>query len=534
MQTPTLLQSVTMIANLLTVSMTGGLVFSTLARPKRTVAHLLFALFGIALGGWSLVSFFLLLHLLDPASPFTMMVSLLNLRAGLMVIWSLAFYSFVVLFFKVQSRIPRLAAMVSFIIGLFALLLIVSRQPLVAEETALPSGVLFPSTALSMLPFIILLVYHGLTFWLLFSSDHLMARLWVLPAALLFLVVGVNLISSTALSSLDSLLVMVVAISMAWSVMWQQPFNPLNELNTELRTANRDLQQIANELAFEKSRTEALNAELRASNDYKTGFLSNLSHELRTPLNSIIGYSELLRNNLYGELNEKQADRLEKIHRNGTHLLEVIGHILELNRLEAGKLQLQLLPFDLRDLLLQMHPELEEQVRAAKLELMSTIPDQPVMVVADPERVRQIIQNLIRNAIMLTDQGSITLKAAPVTVRSGLSTSTDDFELPAIGWLSDGSWLVLTVTDTGRGIALEDQARIFDEFAQIEGAYPEEYGSSGLLLALTKRLVTLHEGTIWVRSSVGVGSSFFVALPAEGQISKRRPYDGQVKEAVRL
>jgi signal transduction histidine kinase len=539
MDTPTLLQSVTMITNLLTVSMTGGLVFSTLARPKRAFAHWLFALFALTLGGWALVSFVLMLRVLDSPNEVGIPVSLINLRAGLMVVWALTFYGFVVQFFKVHSRIPRVAALASFIIGLLLLILIGTGQwmtlPLSpAEDVALlQSGLQLPLTALGVIAFAVLSLYLGLAFWVLFSSANSTARLWVLPGALLFQAAVVNVIQSSALSSLDSLLVMVAAVSMTWSLMWYQPFNPLTELNAELRTANRDLQQVANELALEKNRTEVLNAELRASNEYKTGFLSNLSHELRTPLNSIIGYSELLRNNLYGTLNEKQADRLEKIHRNGTHLLEIIGHILELNRLEAGKLQLQIHTFDLRDVLLRCHPRFEEQVRAANLEYTLRVPETPLTLVADPERVEQIIQNLVRNAIMLTGKGGITLTAAPVNVSSGISTSSDGFDLPAIGWLRDGPWVLITITDTGRGIAQEEQARIFEEFAQIEGAYPEEYGGSGLLLALTKRLIMLHDGVIWVKSRVGAGSSFFVALPVDVQTAKRRSYNTQLGEGVR-
>jgi signal transduction histidine kinase len=532
MQTPTLLQSVMMLTNLLTVSMSGSLIFSTLARPKRTLAHLLFALFGMALGGWAVTSFLLMqrsldLTILSTPAPF----GLDALAAAFMIIWVLAFYGFVFLFFRTSSLLPRIASLLALPVGIISLGLIAAWA--LSPDLGLLQPEL-PQWRTLIFIYGILVVYLALAFWLLFSSNNPVALLWVLPAFLLVLAGAINLLQIDALSYVDSLLVMVAAIVMAWSVMWYQPFNQLSELNAELRTANRDLQQAVSELAQEKSRTEALNAELRASNDYKTGFLSNLSHELRTPLNSIIGYSELLINNLYGTLNEKQTDRLEKIHRNGTHLLEVIGHILELNRLEAGKLQLHIAAFDLRDVLLRLRTQLEEQVHAAHLELTLTLVDEPLTVTGDPERVQQIVQNLIRNAILLTEKGSITLKAAPITVSRGVSTSSDGFELPAIGWLRDGAWVILTVTDTGRGIALEDQARIFDEFAQVEGAYPEEYGSSGLLLALTQRLVVLHDGAIWVKSTVGVGSSFYVALPAEAQNAKRRTYETPHREAARL
>ncbi len=531
MRTPTLLQTVMMIADLLTLSMSGGLVFATMARANRKPAHYLFALFSIALGGWALLSFLVVLDLLNAAPVDSTSLLIVNLRMALLAIWVLAFYSFVMSFFKVSSRLPKLAAIAALVVIAAALFLTVTGQwiapyPTVtdAASATLEASVNQqpPLTLAGTLLLIVLTAYSALTFWLLFSEEDPLARLWLLPGALLFFAVGLKIIQSPALTSLDALLVMAAAILMSWSIMWHQPFNPLSELNEELRTANRDLQQLINEVALEKSRTESLNAELRASNEYKTGFLSNISHELRTPLNSIIGYSELLSKNIYGPLNEKQADRLEKIYRNGTHLLELIGHILDLNRLDAGKLQLQMTTFDVRELLMRLRPELDTQVQAAHLSFDMTLTEEPLFIIGDPEQVQQIIQNLIRNAVKLTDKGRITLEAARVEVERGVSVSAGGLELPAIGWLQDGAWVVLTVTDTGSGIAQEDQARIFDEFAHIEGSYTQEYGGSGLLLVLTKRLVTLHDGVIWVRSTLGAGSSFFIALPTDTQKVRRR------------
>lgn len=531
MRTPTLLQTVMMIADLLTLSMSGGLVFATMARANRKPAHYLFALFSIALGGWALLSFLVVLDLLNAAPVDSTSLLIVNLRMALLAIWVLAFYGFVMSFFKVSSRLPKLAAIAALVVIAAALFLTVTGQWVDASPTVTDAASATleasvnqqpPLTLAGTLLLIVLTGYSALTFWLLFSEEDPLARLWLLPGALLFFAVGLKIIQSPALTSLDALLVMAAAILMSWSIMWHQPFNPLSELNEELRTANRDLQQLINEVALEKSRTESLNAELRASNEYKTGFLSNISHELRTPLNSIIGYSELLSKNIYGPLNEKQADRLEKIYRNGTHLLELIGHILDLNRLDAGKLQLQMTTFDVRELLMRLRPELDTQVQAAHLSFDMTLTEEPLFIIGDPEQVQQIIQNLIRNAVKLTDKGRITLEAARVEVERGVSVSAGGLELPAIGWLQDGAWVVLTVTDTGSGIAQEDQARIFDEFAHIEGSYTQEYGGSGLLLVLTKRLVTLHDGVIWVRSTLGAGSSFFIALPTDTQKVRRR------------
>jgi signal transduction histidine kinase len=286
----------------------------------------------------------------------------------------------------------------------------------------------------------------------------------------------------------------------------------LNDLNAEMRIANRGLQQVINDLAAEKTRTETLNVELRASNTYKSEFLANMSHELRTPLNSIIGYSDLLRQGIYGELGEKQLDRLEKIYRNGVHLLRVISDILDLNKIDSGKLLLDTEFLDFAKLVSTLQTDYEPKAAAKGLTLTVSLAENIPRLYADPKRIHQVIDNLLDNAVKFTKEGEIKLEARMVNVAKGISSG---FSLPTIGWLRDGQWVVFNVTDSGIGIAPEDQARIFDEFSQVDGSHTREFGGTGLGLAISRKLIEMHDGTIWVKSRAGEGSTFFVALPAD-------------------
>jgi signal transduction histidine kinase len=296
-----------------------------------------------------------------------------------------------------------------------------------------------------------------------------------------------------------------------WTALRQQISEPMQDLSAELRVANRDLHQALNEVARGKERIEELTEELRASGQYKSEFLANMSHELRTPLNSIIGYSELLQNGLYGSLTDKQSDRIEKIHRNGKALLDVISDILDLNKIDSGRLRLDPEFFALAPVVTMVTESVRAEATAKGLALAVHVPDMPDLY-GDPLRIRQVLQNVVDNAVKFTLQGGIDVSVERFSVVKGVSKG---FPLPTIGWLRDGEWAVLSVKDTGIGIAPEDQARIFEEFAQVDGSRTREFGGTGLGLAIAKKLVIMHEGQIWVRSRPDEGSTFFIALPAD-------------------
>jgi signal transduction histidine kinase/CheY-like chemotaxis protein len=256
-----------------------------------------------------------------------------------------------------------------------------------------------------------------------------------------------------------------------------------------------------------------LYAQAVAANRLKNEFLANMSHELRTPLNAIIGYSEMLLSQVYGELTAKQFDRLARVNASGKHLLDLINNVLDLSKIEAGQMELALEPFSISEVVYDTLADVTPQAEAKGLRVgLNLAPDLPT-IQADGQRLRQIIGNLLDNAIKFTDSGSITLSITPMTVKDGE---------PGAGWRfpahikpGDGGWLLLSVADTGIGISLEHQEMIFDAFRQVDGSSVRRFEGTGLGLTITQQLVRLHGGYLWVESELGQGSTFNVLLPFE-------------------
>lgn len=267
------------------------------------------------------------------------------------------------------------------------------------------------------------------------------------------------------------------------------------------------------------------NAELYAqavqTSRLKSEFLATVSHELRTPLNTIIGYSEMLLGGTYGALNEKQNERLNRVFNSGHHLLHLINSILDLSRIEAGRLELNPQHVDLEPLLVETVHTVAADAERKGLRLHLDIAPRLPEFEADPLRLQQILVNLLGNAIKFTQEGSVSLQARGLIFSGGQS---DDGLRPAPDLhISDGTWLHLAVHDTGIGIRPQDHSTIFEVFRQADGSDIRSYQGSGLGLAITQRLVQLHGGQIWVESEMGTGSSFHVLLPGSGfRRSKRR------------
>jgi len=239
---------------------------------------------------------------------------------------------------------------------------------------------------------------------------------------------------------------------------------------------------------------EARAIELAKANKLKSEFLARVSHELRTPMNSINGYSEMLLNHIYGEVNEKQGDRLERILRNGRNLLALIDDLLDISKIDADKMDLRIQPVSLRIELNAAIEVLESQAATRGLYLRNDAPDDLPLVRADSMRLRQVITNLVGNAIKFTKTGGITIESR-VKEEAGRAM------------------LYTRVIDTGIGIRAEDQDIIFDEFRQVDGGATREYGGTGLGLAITKKLLEMMGGRIWVESTLGHGSAFTFVLP---------------------
>ncbi len=509
------LQFFTFVTQVITLAMGGGLIFSVLVQPRRKFNNYVFIVFAAMLSLWALLSIFV--HAPADWWDFSGIV-LMRLRAAALLAIAISYYLFIISLLKPAGQIVRLLTVLAGVFTLIALILIASGQAVIEPAAAADISTARPTMTTSGL--LILggeIAYLALAFWLILSSAQPQSHQLRIPTGLLILAFVVQSPEPFLFEAVAALLLLTAALWVGWAMLRHQVFNPMNELNNELRIANRDLQQVINDLAAEKSRTEALNADLRAANAYKREFLANMSHELRTPLNSIIGYSELLRQGVYGQLTPKQGDRLEKIYRNGAQLLDLITNILDLNRIEAGKLRLDTAMVDFVPVAKDVLDRYQDHAIRKGLTVETSIPADLPPLYGDATRIRQVLDHLMDNAVKFTLTGGIRLEARTATVTRGIvsESSPEKFTLPTIGWLRDGRWLIFNVTDTGIGISPENQAKIFEEFARIDETRTREYAGTGLGLAIAKRLVTLHDGAIWVKSRVDEGSTFFVALPVD-------------------
>jgi signal transduction histidine kinase len=216
-----------------------------------------------------------------------------------------------------------------------------------------------------------------------------------------------------------------------------------------------------------------------------------MSHELRTPLNAILGFSQVLREQMVGELNEKQKEYLEDILSSGNHLLSLINDVLDLSKVEAGQVELEVAPFSLREALERGVVMVRERATQEGVEVALADSPEVDVVDGDERRIRQVIFNLLANAVKFTPAGgAVDVSAAQVNGEVRIS-----------------------VADTGPGVPAADRERIFEEFQQTDLGVEQQEGT-GLGLALSKRLVELHGGRIWVESELGKGSAFVFTLPA--------------------
>ena len=230
--------------------------------------------------------------------------------------------------------------------------------------------------------------------------------------------------------------------------------------------------------------------QLEVASQHKSEFLANMSHELRTPLNAIIGFSEVLTDRMFGELNEKQDEYLKDIYASGTHLLSLINDILDLSKIEAGRMELELTDFHLPTALDNALTLVRERAGRRSITLQMSVDERLGEVRADERKIRQVVLNLLSNAIKFTPEGGL-------------------IEVGAVP--KDGS-VEVSVSDTGVGIAPEDQEAVFEEFRQVGTAEKKAEGT-GLGLTLCRKFIELHGGRIWVKSHVGVGSTFTFAIP---------------------
>jgi signal transduction histidine kinase len=262
----------------------------------------------------------------------------------------------------------------------------------------------------------------------------------------------------------------------------------------------------------------AKNVELQRATQLKSEFMANMSHELRTPLNAIIGFSDLLLMGGGGEINEQQRDFLESVLRNGRHLLQLINSVLDLSKIEAGRMTLSLGRTDLREAIIGAVADTASLRTAKHQECELELEEAPLLVIADRVRVRQVLFNLLSNASKFTAEGG-TIRLAAIGTRVPLPVPSDRTGEGPRTKMQDAVWV--TVIDSGIGISPEDMPKLFQEFSQVDSSPSRQAQGTGLGLALCKKFVEMHGGTIGAESVPGKGSTFWFILPAKGP--ERRP-----------
>ena len=273
-------------------------------------------------------------------------------------------------------------------------------------------------------------------------------------------------------------------------VLMRSEVRPFSDKQVELAQTFADQAVIAIENVRLFDEIQDKSRQLEVASQHKSQFLANMSHELRTPLNAILGYTELMADGIYGELPEKTMGVLKRLESNGRHLLGLINDVLDLSKIEAGQLVLELTDYSLEDIAQTVRSTLEPLAADKKLAFKVDVAPKLPAGHGDGRRLTQVLINLVGNAIKFTDAGEVVIKA----------TATD------------GSFH-LSVRDTGPGISSADQAKLFQEFQQADNAITRKKGGTGLGLAISKRIVEMHGGKIWVESELGQGSTFSLTLP---------------------
>jgi signal transduction histidine kinase len=264
-------------------------------------------------------------------------------------------------------------------------------------------------------------------------------------------------------------------------------YEALKQLNSELEQRIRDATA---DLAEQNARLQWQSQEVERANRLKSEFLASMSHELRTPINALIGYSALLLDGVLGDVNPRQRDALARGRAAAEHLLALINDILDLAKIEAGKMPLHLEAVSLRDVTLEVTQQIEPMVRKKQLDFVIDVPPDSPIIHSDRTKIKQVLLNLLSNAVKFTNRGRVSVEAHEA--QGGVR---------------------IDVVDTGIGIRQSDLQAIWEDFRQVDQSRTREFGGTGLGLSITRKLLERLGGSVTVQSVYGEGSTFSVYLP---------------------
>jgi signal transduction histidine kinase len=257
----------------------------------------------------------------------------------------------------------------------------------------------------------------------------------------------------------------------------------MNEMSRELHHLYEDQRHAAHQL-------QALNTQLEQASRAKSDFLASMSHELRTPMNAILGFTEMVRDGLYGEVPLEMQEPMADIETCGKQLLGLINDVLDLSKIEAGRMELALGEYVVDDVVNTVTTSLRSLAAAKGLDLVATVPPDLPLCLGDSKRITQCLTNLAGNALKFTAEGRVEIRVE-----------------------GQGDQLLFAVADTGIGIPADRIGSIFEEFRQADVTISRDFGGTGLGLSITRKLVELHGGRIWVESTPGTGSTFLFSIP---------------------
>ena len=237
--------------------------------------------------------------------------------------------------------------------------------------------------------------------------------------------------------------------------------------------------------------------DLEIASQHKSQFVANMSHELRTPLAAILGYAELMQEGFYEPQGSKSRDALSRIRSNGKHLLGLINTVLDIAKIESGQFTLNMTEYAIDSVVETVRSATESLTQYKQLALKAEVAESLPIGLGDEQRLTQVLLNFVGNAIKFTDKGEVRIRV-----------------------MAQNSHFVVSVTDTGPGIPLDEQKRIFEQFHQVDSSNTKAKGGTGLGLAIAKQIVEMHGGRIWVESMLGKGSTFKMELPIRAEIRR--------------